>query len=244
MQELEVERIAETTVPVLNIQKSYEGDAARVEVAPHPTGDGPTESGRAPQAGKEEVRTSLDDPEDFTQWELGMEECPKHNLEQEYADDYEDKCWNYEYHGHYNLKEYGPASELFTPNWPVNASNIFGLLLRFSEESFWESRYKHYDVGYSFWGEVRYRVWKELLKHGLSPSDADRLMKDAGEFSFNSFWNFHERGGRTQFADNIYEAECDRYLRGKMAGYQAHEGTGEPSEYSKSSQTGLNQEEN
>ena len=99
MQELEVERRvdAETTVPVLNIQKSYEGDAARVEVAPHPTGDGHKESGRAAPAGTEEVRTSLDDPEDLTQWEL----CLEGNLEQEYADDYEDvdECGYYEIHG-------------------------------------------------------------------------------------------------------------------------------------------------
>ena len=181
---------------------------------------------RAPQAGKERVCTSADDPDDFTQWELGLEEIVKDNLEKRYADDHEDGWAGY--FGHYDLKEFGPINELFTPNWPVNASNIFGLLLRFSEESFWESRYKHYDVGYTFWGEVRYRVWKELLKQGLSLSDADRLMKNAETFSDNSFWNFHERSGSTQFADNLYEAECDRYLRGKKAGCQWHETENKP----------------
>lgn len=230
MQELEVERIAETIVPVPSIQKGHEGDAVMAEVNPCSAGHGPKETASAPQAGKERVCTSLDDSDDFSQWELGLEENLKDNLEQYYADDYEDGWAGY--FGHYDLKEYGPINELFTPNWPVNASNIFGLLLRFSEESFWESRYKHYDVGYTLWGEVRYRVWKELLKQGLSPSDADRLMTDADTFSFNSFWNFQERSGSTQFADNIYEAECDRYLRGMKAGSRKLKSNEEPSNIS------------
>ena len=216
MKELEVERRvdAETLVPVLNIKKDHEGDAVRVGVAPCPEGDGPKVSASAPQAEKERACVNANEIEGLSQREAG----PEPMLEKSYADDYENMARCSEYHGHYNLKEYGPAGELLTPNWPVNTSNIFGLLLRFSEESFWESSYKQYDVGYTFWGEVRYRIWKELLKHGLSPSDADRLMKDAGEFSHNSFWKFHERSGGTQFADNIYEAECDRFLRGKKAG--------------------------
>ncbi len=215
MKELEVEgRVdAETLVPVLNIKKDHEGDAVRDGVAPCPEGDGPKVSESASQAGKKKACANANEIEDLGQQEAG----PETMLEKSYADNYED-IHQYEYHGHYNLKEYGPASELFTPNWPVDASNIFGLLLRFSEESFWESKYTQCDLGYTFWGEVRYRIWKELLKHGLSPSDADRLMKDAGRFSYNSFWKFHERSGGKEFADNIYEAECDRFLRGKKAG--------------------------
>lgn len=56
MKEIETDRIVDTVEQVPSIQKGHEGDTARVEVAPCPTGDGHKESGRAAPAGKEEVR--------------------------------------------------------------------------------------------------------------------------------------------------------------------------------------------
>ena len=97
MQELEVEKIAETIVPVPCIQKGHEGDTARVEVAPCPAGDGPTVSASAPEAGKEEVRGGPDlDSNPFQAWddavmELGMPEEPKGAFDDWFAADEMDR---------------------------------------------------------------------------------------------------------------------------------------------------------
>lgn len=219
MQEIEVERNAEeiTLVPVPNIQKGNEGETAGIADEPCTAGIGSKESVIAMQAGNSEVHTGLDDPADFSQWELCLEE----NLEQKYADDYEDvdECGYYEIHGRYNMKAYGPVSDLFMPGWPVDATNLFGLLLRLAEESFYDlndfNNRRIDDIRPEPWDETKYRIWNAMLKLGLTPIVADRLISDTIYYAHSSYWEFHNRSGKSRLADNFYEAENDRYIFGK-----------------------------
>ena len=220
MQEIEAERNVEAinTMLGLTTQKSDEGNTARVEVEPpFPASDGSEKSVIAMQAGNSEVHTGLDDPADFSQWELCLEEY----LEQRYADDYDDidECGNFELHGRYNLNEYGPASELFTPNWPADASSLFGLLLRLAEESFYElhdfNNRRIDDIRPKPWDETKYRIWHALQGLGLTPFIADRLISDTIHLAHSSYWGFYDRSGKSRLADNFYEAENDRYIYGR-----------------------------
>ena len=181
------------------------------------------------------------DSEDLSRWD----ECEEACLEEEYSDDFGGgDMYSDERPDPFYQKEYGPVDELFTANWPVDTSNLFGLLLRLAEEPFLESKSDYFMRGFRPpWHEIRCRIWRALIKLRLPPFVANDLIMDAETYSYESYWEFHKRSGGRQFADNLYEAECDRYLRGKKAGCQDKEGTGEPSEYSKSPQPVLNQEE-
>lgn len=217
MKEIETDRMVDRVEQVPSIQKGHEGDAVKVEVESCPASNGSKESSIAMQAGNSEVHTGLDDPADFSQWELCFEE----NLEQDYADDYEDvdECGYYELHGRYNLNEYGPVSELFMPGWPVDATNLFGLLLRLAEESFYElndfNNRRIDDIRPDPWDETKYRIWLAMLKLGLTPFVADRLISHAINYAHCSYWDFYDRSGKSKLADNFYEAETDRYMYGK-----------------------------
>ena len=75
MKEIETDRMVDTVEQVPSIQKGHEGETARVEVAPCPTGDGPKESGRAAPAGKEEVRGGPElDSNLFQAWDDAVDE--------------------------------------------------------------------------------------------------------------------------------------------------------------------------
>ena len=97
MKEIETDRMVDTVEQVPSIPKGHEGETARVEVAPCPTGDGPKESGRAAPAGKEEVRGGPDlDSNPFQAWddavmELGMPEEPKGAFDDWFAADEMDR---------------------------------------------------------------------------------------------------------------------------------------------------------
>ena len=211
-------------------------------VNPCSAGHGPKETASAPQAGKAGACKGADEPEYLSRWD----ECEEACLEDEYSDDYGGgDMYSNERPDPFYQKEYGPVDELFTANWPVDTSNLFGLLLRLAEEPFLESKSDYFMRGFRPpWHEIRCRIWKALIKLRLPPFVVHELIMDAETYSYESYWGFHKRSGGRQFADNIYEAEHDRYLRGKKAGCQDKEGTGEPSDNSKSPQTGLNQEEN
>lgn len=219
MSKIDDERIVNTDTvkhaPI--IQKGNEGDAARDEVASCPASDGPQTTALAMQAVNTEVRAGIDDPADFSQWEVCLEEY----LEQRYADDFDDidECGYCELHGRYNMNEYGPASELFTPNWPADASSLFGLLLRLAEESFYElhdfNNRRIDDIRPKPWDETKYRIWHALQGLGLTPFIADRLISDTIHLAHSSYWGFYDRSGKSQLADNFYEAEGHRYMRDK-----------------------------